>query len=32
MIIFLGAAVGLIALSVMGPIANLTRQIPTSSN
>lgn len=28
MIVFLGAGVGLIAASVMGPIANLTRQIP----
>ena len=30
MIVLLGAAVGLIAASVMGPIANLTKQIPSS--
>ncbi len=29
MIVLLGAGVGLIAASVMGPIANLTRQIPS---
>ncbi len=30
MIVLLGAGVGLIAASVMGPIANLTKQIPTN--